>query len=311
MSFPLKHVPLAMLGMALVFTSCKKDDKKTDDTSWSTQLDQHNDDANRVSNEMDAVADDGNLVVETNAGLSGKEMSPQSIICDATVTVDTVSNPKKVTVVYNGTNCLGNRTRTGTVVFSMPAGVHWRDQNATLTVTYQNLKITRLSDNKSITINGTHTITNVTGGLLQNLPTLGTITHRINSSNMSITFDDNSQRTWSVARQRSFSYNNGIVVSITGTQTVNGVANVAEWGTNRFGSAFTTAITSPIIIRQDCNLRVTSGTIQHTGLAATTTVQFGLDAQGNPTSCPGTGNYYLKLSWTGPNGNTATLIHVY
>ena len=83
----------------------------------------------------------------------------------------------------------------------MPAGIRWRNPGAALTVTIQNLKITRIRDNKSITINGSHTITNVSGGLLFNLPALGTITHTITSSGMSVTFDDGSQRTWQVGNK--------------------------------------------------------------------------------------------------------------
>ena len=101
----------------------------------------------------------------------------------------------------------------------MAQGVHWKDQGASLTLTFQDLKITRVSDNKSITINGTHTYTNVTGGLLINLLILGTVTHSITSSNMSITFDDNTQRTWQVAKQRvyTFSGNNVSVTTIRNT----------------------------------------------------------------------------------------------
>jgi hypothetical protein len=192
----------------------------------------------------------------------------------------------------------------------MPAGMHWKDAGAVLTVNIQNLKIKRLSDNKSITINGSHTVTNVNGGLLVQLPTLNNITHTIASSNMTITFDDNTQRAWQVARKRVFTYNNGVVLTITGNHTSGNNTGIAEWGTNRFGHAFTSSITSPLVFRQDCSLRLTSGQIKHEGFA-TATVTFGLDVSGNPTSCPGSGHYYLKLSWTGPAGNTHNMILPY
>jgi len=41
------------------------------------------------------------------------------------------------------------------IVLSMAQGVRWRDAGAQLNISFQNFKITRLSDNKSITINGT------------------------------------------------------------------------------------------------------------------------------------------------------------
>jgi hypothetical protein len=191
--------------------------------------------------------------------------------------------------------------------------VQWKNAGAAVTITFQNLKITRLRDNKSITINGSHVYTNVSGGLLINLATLGTITHSITSSNMSITFDNGSQRNWQVAKQRVFTYNSGVVITTTGTHTDGSNTGIAEWGTNRFGGAFATSILEPLVVRQDCNFRLTSGKVKHTTTtpAATGTATFGLNANGDPTSCPGSGTYYFKIVWTGPNGNTITVIRPY
>jgi len=227
------------------------------------------------------------------------------------VVIDTVSNPRTITITYNGSNCFGGRTRTGVIVISMAPGVRWKNAAAVLNVSFQNLKITRVVDNKSITINGTQTYTNVSGGLLVNLPTLNTITHTITSSNMSVTFDNNSQRNWQVARQRVFTYNNGIVVTSTGTRSDGGVTGIAEWGTNRFGNSFTTVITQPLVIRQDCNFRLVSGKVTHTTALFNAAVTFGLDVNGAPTSCPGLASYFLRIEWTGPSGIPRTLILPY
>jgi hypothetical protein len=193
----------------------------------------------------------------------------------------------------------------------MESGIRWKNAGAVLNVSFQNFKVTRVSDNKSITINGTQSYTNVSGGLLINLPVLGTITHRITSSNMSVTFDDLSQRNWQVGRQRVFSYDNGVNITTTGTHTAGNVTGITEWGTNRFGNAFTTAITEPLIVRQSCSFRLVSGKVQHATPLYNAAVTFGLDANGNPTSCPGAGVYYMKIVWTGPLGNSHTSVHPY
>jgi hypothetical protein len=193
----------------------------------------------------------------------------------------------------------------------MAQGVKWKNTGAAINVTFQNFKVTRVIDSKSITINGTKTYTNVSGGLLFNLPTLNSITHTITSSNMSVTFDNGSQRTWKIARQRVFTYNNGVVITTTGTHTEGNVTNVAEWGTNRFGHAFSTAITQPVIVRQDCNFRVTGGQLTHTVPLFTSSATFGLDINGNATSCPGANSYYMKITWTGVGGNTHSVILPY
>ncbi len=299
----------AVLSAVFILSSCQKE-KSDDDNSSSTEISTHSDDQSRFATEQDAVANDANLMIEATSGISGRGEQVQSLICDATVVVDTISNPRTITITYNGTNCLGNRTRTGVVVLSMNHGVRWKNAGAVINVSFQNLRITRLSDNKSITINGTQTYTNVSGGLLVNLPALGTITHTITSSNMSITFDNGAQRNWQVARRRVFTYNNGIVITITGTHTDGAVTNIAEWGTNRFGGTFTTSTLEPIIIKQDCSFRVTGGKLKHVTPLVTATATFGLNSAGVPTTCPA-GSYYFKLEWVGPLGNNRSVILPY
>lgn len=120
-----------------------------------------------------------------------------------------------------------------------------------MTINIQNLKITKLSNNKSITINGTKIITNVTGGRLKELATYGTIIHTITGTNLSVTFDNGSERIWQVAKKRVFTYNNDVVITTTGMHTEGDVSGISEWGTNRFGNAFVTAISQPMVVRGD------------------------------------------------------------
>jgi hypothetical protein len=300
----------AILFLAAVFTACKKDKTSSTDNT-TTEASVQSDDQQRVSNETETVADEADITLEASPSFSGRLDRAQTIICDASVAIDSLSNPRTITITYNGTNCLGNRTRTGTVVISMAQGVHWKDPGASVSLTFHDLKITRLSDNKSITINGTHVYTNVSGGLLINLATLGSVTHTFTSSNMSVTFDDNTQRTWQVAKQRVFTYDNGFVITTSGTHTDGSVTNIAEWGVNRLGHAFSSATVQPLVVRQDCDFRIVSGEVKHVTPLVTATATFGLDAQGNPTSCPGTGHYYFEIVWTNANGKSVTVIMPY
>ena len=303
----------------------------SDDANLVTQAD----DQAQVSTEDEAITNDVNNALYAQSDIAGNSATSSSsvsgttevnntnevngvdgpithLICDATIVVDLNSNPRTITITYNGSNCWGNRTRTGTVVISIPQGIHWKDAGATVTLSIQDLKITRVRDGKSITLNGTKTFTNVSGGLLINLASLGTITHTI-SGDLSITFDNGDQRTWSVSKQRVFTYDNGIVITTTGTHADSlGNTNVAEWGTNRFGTGFESLISTPKVIRQDCDFRLTSG--QNTILRTdniTTVITYGLDSNGDPTSCPGTGTYYFKVVVTKPNGKVYTKILPY
>ncbi len=302
----------ASIIFAATFVACKKN---SNDVDYATELSAHSDDQSRFSNETDALANDDNNALDGYVAFNGRLSSTDNIAslpCDASIAVDSISNPKKITITYNGTVCPGAlRTRQGVVVLSMPLGTKWKDAGAVLTENIQSLKITRLSDNKSITINGTRTITNVSGGRIRDLATLGTITHTIASSGLTVTFDDGSQRSWQVNKKRVFTYSTtGVVITTTGLGTEGGYVGVSEWGLNRFGNPFVTSITQPMVIRQDCSFRLTSGQVTHNRLAATAVVTFGLDATGNATSCP-SGVYYFKLVWTGVNGVVRTVILPY
>ena len=307
----MKKQILALSAFILIisFSACKKD-TSTNTTNNDAEIAAHSDDESQFSLQLDDIIGEGNIALESNTGFSGRLQSPQEVFCDATIVVDTTSNPRTITITYDGSGCTPGRTRTGSVIISMAQDVRWKNAGAAVTVTFQNVKITRTRDNKSVTINGTQTYTNVSGGLLFNLYTVGTITHRISSNNLSLSFNDGSQRNWQVDKQRVFTFDNGYVITTTGLHTEGNITGVAEWGTNRFGNTFTTAITSPLIVREDCDFRLTSGAVQHKTNLFTATVTFGLDATGNPTACP-TGNYYFKAEWTGQNGNSSSIILPY
>jgi hypothetical protein len=231
-------------------------------------------------------------------GGPGNNDTVETTICDAVVTVDTVDNPRTITITYNGTNCAMDRTRTGSVVISIAQGVVWRDAGAVVTVTFNNLAITRLIDNKTITLNGTHTYTNVSGGSLISLPNdPGTsIIHTITSDNMAITFDDGSKATWNVARQRTYTYNDGYVISQTGTHTSDSLTNVSMWGTDRYGNAFTVDILQPYVVTLSCSWLLTGGEVLLSLPHVTATATYGLNSAGVATGCPVSGYYYYQVS---------------
>ena len=65
--------------------------------------------------------------MEASSIFTGRFTGAQGTICDATVTVNAQSDPRTITITYDGTNCTGNRTRTGTVVISMAANTQWKN----------------------------------------------------------------------------------------------------------------------------------------------------------------------------------------
>ncbi len=324
------------MGIACLslFFACSKNNAKTSSTSTTnTQLQTDADDEAQVSNESDNISNDANTVMYASPAVAGNSVTYRSsgatttnsvdevngtngtlgnLICDATITWDTTSSTRTITITYNGTNCWGNRTRTGVVTITVPTGIHWGDAGAAVSINVQNLTITRIRDNKVIIINGNKTFTNVSGGRLVDLASIGSVTHTVTGS-LSITFGNGSQRTWGESKQRIYTYDNGVVITTTGTHTDSlNNTNVAEWGTTRFGVSFESLITQAKVIDQSCDFRLVSGQnelLRSDGISATIT--YGLDSSGNPTSCPGTGNYYLKVVRTNAGGNSFTVILPY
>lgn len=308
----------AIILMAGSIASCKKSAVSTAGSTNSVanaalavQVIGQSDDQSRVSTELDNITIDANIAIESSSTFSGRVQNVLGALCNASTVTDTSGTAKTLTINYNGLNCTGNRFYKGVVILSMPKGTKWKDAGAVLTITKQNLKITRVRDTSSITLNGVTTITNVSGGRLTDLATGSPITYTVASDGISILFDNGTSRNWQVAQKRVFSYNNGIVVTTTGTHTENGVSGIAEWGVNRLGNAFETAITQPIVVRQDCNYRVVSGEVTHRRLASTIVVTDGLDVNGLATGCPGNGTYYYKIVWTDTNNNIKTVILPY
>lgn len=304
---------LMLVGFTtLFFTSCKKTSNTINAVDFAEESVAHSDDQSVFSNETDALANDFNTILDNYSAFNGREANTLALPCDATVTVDSISNPRRITITYNGSNCVPFRTRTGSIVITMPSNMRWRDSGAVITVNVQNVKITRTGTNRSITINGTKTIKNITGGLVRQVNAGGvTVIHEIRSNNMSVRFADSTSRTWQIARRRGFTFNNGLVITTRGIATVDGISEVAEWGSNRYGNDFVTSITEPLIVRQSCGFRLTSGQVKHHKMASLITVTFGLDSTGAPTTCPANAPYYFKMVYSNANNVTRTVIRPY
>jgi len=305
-----------------VAIACKKDQSSSNSDTSAASVQTAADDQTMVSNESDAVSNDATGAVSSQSNTAGLSIEGTKsgsstlgvdplIPCDATISFDTTTDARTVTITYNGANCWGNRTRTGTVVISIPKGVHWKDVGATITLDV-NLTVSRKRDGKAIAIKGQKTITNTTGGLLIDLANIGTVTHDISAA-FTITYPNGTTRTWNTAKHRVFTYNNGIVLTTTGTHNDGTNGDVAEWGTNRFGVAFESRISVPKVIAQSCDFRLTAGENTITrGDNITSVIDYGLDQNGNATSCPGTGYYYAKLVWSNSaTGKTYTFIFPY
>jgi hypothetical protein len=317
----IKVASFTILVVGLAMSSCKKKSKAeepepTPDPDETAVFNEQSSDVSTQDNTMDLAMEDAEYAMSPSS-MAGKGTAVTAYtLCNATIDTTQIG-VKKITITYNGNSCDNGRNRSGNIVIQLVNGTKWADAGAVLKITYNNFKVTRLSNNKSMTFNGTHFITNYSGGIVTRIgfgsTNTTTIIRRLRGFNLNITFDDGTTRTWSVARTRTWTGANGIATSLTiaGDTSMAGVNFTEVWGTNRAGKIFTTVANTPIYFTKSCGWFLPiAGKRTHTVNGRVSTLTFGLDANGAPgapASCP---NHYL-VTWTSALGVYKTYLGTY
>ena len=327
---------LTIVGVvACILFACKKNAAFS--SSEQAQLDsavnvQTNDQV-RVVSDIDAIFNDVNSVMINQKSVTGAGVQrgvrqgvtvtggpidtiQNTGICAATyVQVDAVDTPHYISITYGGPVCDNSRIFSGHVTIYFNPGTSWSTANDTVGVNLTNLYVKGLqSDTSTILYNGSFYFSNVSGGSLSSLTSTAStpVVHSIQGINISLLFNDVTSAVWQIAHQRTYTYNNGLVISTTGTDTAGGLQNVSEYGGTRYGNSFITSITSPLITTQACDFQVTGGQTQLTNPSGVTIMLFGLNSSGTATGCPSSGSpYYYHLSWTGTGENPYSAVRPY
>ncbi len=281
----------------LTLGSCKKTDDADDSISAE--------DASNVSSTLNSATDDATNAASGIQSFSGKTEGAMQL-CGATVDTTNLHTDGSVLITFNGQDCSGRISRTGTItatIANYTSGTRWKDAGAVLTLVFNAVTVTNLNTNKTVVLNGTHVHTNVSGGLawkiMNNMET-GTVTHHHTASNFSLTFDDGTSRIWSVDRTRTFSNVGGVQsVTISSDHSEGGVSNVDAWGTNRLGTAFTNQITTPIVASTTCGLnKPTQGEVTHHVGSKNIAVVLGVNASGTAYDGNCSNLYGFKVTHT-------------
>lgn len=289
--FRLAFLILAIIGLSL--TGCKKD--KNSDPNDSTSLQQLSNDEQQVESATEESMNDVNNLLS-----SGNLKSGNQLPCGATVDSTGVINDSiTIYITYNGNNCNNTRFRTGQVEIKKRIGTHWYQQGATVMIRHINFTITKLSNQKSITLNGVKIHKNVSGGAIWQLGiSAEAIVHR-SWGHVNVTFDDGTTKSWDFARQKIFTLSilNNIVLTIDGFGSAGGLDNLVVWGTNRHGENFYTQIIQPVVHRQACDWDPCSGIKKHAIPAdsKSATLTFGFDRNNQPTGIECPAKY--KVDW--------------
>jgi hypothetical protein len=273
--------------VGLILTGCQKE-KNKDQSPDSSSMQQLSKDDNNMENASDEALNDVNTLL-SGGNLKSTNFWPCNATIDSTAVVnDTIT----FYITYNGYNCKETLLRTGKVEIKKKVGTHWHDAGATVIVTFINLQITKVHNGKSITLNGSKTFQNVTGGFIWQLGSqYSAIVHRIWGT-LNVTFDDNTTRTWNIARQRTFTGTPGqLLMTIDGFGTEGSYNNLVVWGVNRHGENFYTQINQPVVIREACSWDPCSGIKVHQipSDSKKATITFGYNDLNEPVSgdeCP-------------------------
>lgn len=308
---------IATLALAVSFTACKKD---KDDPG--TDLKVANDNANFQS-DMDQALNEVNDAF-SKSSLSMRMASPNDVQqswtgpCGASVDTSLLTSDKQVTFIFDGTTtCYTNRVRSGIIVAKLVNGNRWQDQGAVLKITFNNFSVNYLSTSLLFTYNGSKTITNVNGGLVRNLGQGSpSVVHKVRG-NITITFDDGSERNWWIARRNTYDFNGGTPrftsagdTTVADSDSLLALMKVAMGGVNRYGNNF--LLRAPIDIVSDAACgwdRPINGQRIHLSNGRRVTITFGVDQQGN--SAGGGCAYGFKIEWLRYNGQVGSAVISY
>jgi hypothetical protein len=308
---------LSCMALTLTLSSCIKEKDKLPQVDAETQT--RTEDVNDTKDEGDQVNSDVDDALQGFNSFSGgktdSEAGQKKPICGCTIDSSQLAN-KILTLNFDGvTPCLSpSRTRSGSIQIALVNQDRWWKQGAMLKITHNNFKVTRLSNNRSIAITGVKYLTNVRGtNILSFFAGTDSLLYRERAQGMQafITRANGGIGThvYNIARTTSWrTIKTGIErlqFRAFGDTTIDNIANVDTWGTNRFNAGFVNAYRTPLISNSYCGFwRPVSGEIRHTAGANSATVQFGVNQQGNASQLDCA--YGYKVSWqlsTGASGN--------
>jgi hypothetical protein len=206
-------------------------------------------------------------------------------------------------------NCNGTRFRTGQVEIRKHVGMHWYQQGATVKIRHINFTITKVSNQKTITVNSVKVHKNVSGGVIWQLgSSMDAIIHRT-WGHATVNFQDSTTRIWNVARQKTYtgSAMGNLVLTIDGFGTAGQFSNLVVWGVNRQEEAFFTQILEPVVHLQACGWDPASGVKKHSipSDSKSATLTFGYNSNNQPIN-PGECPTKYKLDWQ-KNNNSGTV----
>jgi hypothetical protein len=167
-------------------------------------------------------------------------------------------------------------------------------------------------------LNGTGTITNISGGILKDAANLtlapgDSLIDKV-SAQLAFTYNDNTNIiqtwTWHFDQHRSFALTGSIIFSsIKGNTTMNNFNNISTSGTTRSGENFYTGITQPVL-QNISGLFILSQPLSGEkaihGIPEPIDAIYGVDEQGN--TAVSNNPYGYKIIWINNGGQAQAIV---
>jgi hypothetical protein len=225
---------LIALLLTLSLVSCKKDSKPgTGDSSLESA--ENNSLAETHFNDITTFVD---VAAYNGASMTFRTTEEQSPLSGCvTVTVDTVSSPRKIIIDFGATNCLciDGRNRRGKIIATYSG--KYKDSGTVIGISLDNYFV---NDNQ---IKGTKTITN------KGKNGQGNLVYEVDVNGQVVKANNKGTITWISLRQREWMAGANTPLYIL--DDVYGITGTAN-GTNASGNAYAITITQALVRKMNC-----------------------------------------------------------
>ena len=293
-------IVLLVFVLSLFFIACKK--RK----AFNAEDGQSLVDVTDIRAQSDLVLTDANEIISNQFFLRGKSSSENGLsaaFCGISLDSSLIYNGKLI-FNYNGTIC-NNLKREGQVVVSIQnyPSKKWKDKGAVLQITFADYVATNSADNRSVKINGTMSVTNMSGGTYYELRYLNqsSLVQSVSALSLDVVFDNIGFVKANMERRVTFTLQGSTIAAMDeGTASQGNDANVDCWGIDRSEKVFTNLITTNVLWNNMCGpTRIKGGavTLKKTDTYFDLHGVYGTDVDGKVTGgndCP----YGWKMDWT-------------
>jgi len=261
--------------VGIFFTSCKKDkDEKDVDTNAASDHALSEGTFNDVNNISDEAAN-GNLTSYITSGTSDSGERGLLTSC-ATITHDTVSTPRVLTIDFGTANCLCGDGRYRRGIINVTYSGKYRDSASTHTISFTNYFV---NDNQVL---GTKTVTN------NGHNAAGNLNYSISVNGQIIKANNGGTITWTSVRNREWIAGENTPTWFDDVYLITGSAD----GTSAAGNSFNATITSAL--RKEIGYKhIVSGILNITPSGkATRILNFGNGVRDDKATVTINGNVY-------------------